>query len=66
MGTLVAPMGSATVAIPAANRWTERHAALVLPARLNIVECADDDGELEGAKGGGGEDQDAPAAPGGE
>ena len=37
MGTLVAPMGSATVAMPAAMRWMDRHAALVLPARLNIV-----------------------------
>lgn len=47
MGTLVAPMGSATEAIPAAIRWSDRHAWVVLPVRLNIVEDAD---ELEGEK----------------
>ena len=44
MGTLAAPIGSATVAMPAAARWTARHAVVVLPARLSIVE---DDDELE-------------------
>ena len=65
MGTLVAPMGSATVAMPAANRLAERNTALVLPARLNIVEDDADTDELEGVKGGG-EDQDVPAESGGE
>lgn len=65
MGTLVAPMGSATVAIPAANRCIERKAALVLLARLNIVE--DDVGvdELVEVKGEV-EDQDVPAESDGE
>ena len=49
MGTLVAPMGSATVAIPAAARWMDLHAFVVLPARLNIVVNVVDD-ELEGRK----------------
>ena len=36
MGTFVAPMGSAAVAIPAASRWSDRFAALVFVARLNM------------------------------
>ena len=58
-------MGSAAVAMPAANRFAERHAALVLPARLNIVEDDVDVDELKGVKGGV-EDQDVPAESGGE
>lgn len=50
MGTLVAPIGSATVAMPAANRWAARHACAVLPVRLNIVVDAADVDELEGRK----------------
>ena len=63
MGTFVAPMGSATVAIPAANRWSDLHACVVLPVRLNIVVDAADVDELEGRKREV-EDQDAPAASG--
>ena len=36
MGTFVAPMGSAAVAIPAASRWSDRLAALVFEARLSM------------------------------
>ena len=36
MGTLVAPIGSAAVAMPAASRWSDRLAALVLEARLSM------------------------------
>ncbi len=36
MGTLVAPMGSAAVAMPAASRWSDRLAALVFEARLSM------------------------------
>ena len=50
MGTFVAPIGSATVAIPAAIRWTAFHACAVLPVRLNIVVDAADVDELEGRK----------------
>ena len=57
MGTLVAPIGSATVAMPAAARWTARHAVVVLPARLSIVEDYDELVVKEG-------DQDVPAASG--
>lgn len=62
MGTLVAPIGSATVAMPAAMRWSDRHAVVVLPARLNIVEDDVDVDELVVGKGG--EDQDVPAESG--
>ena len=49
MGTLVAPMGSETVAMPAANRWRPLHAFVVFPERLNIVEDAVDvDGRAQG------------------
>jgi hypothetical protein len=63
MGTLVAPIGSATVAIPAAKRWSDLHAVVVLPVRLNIVGDVEDVDELEGRKREV-EDQDAPAASG--
>ena len=46
MGTLVAPIGSATVAIPAAMRWSDLHAVVVLPVRLNIVGDVEDVDEL--------------------
>lgn len=50
MGTFVLPMGSATVAIPAVNRWSDLHAVVVRPARLNIVGNVEDVDELEGEK----------------
>lgn len=52
MGTFVAPMGSATEAIPAAARWIDLHAFVVLPVRLNIVGDVEDVDELEGRKRG--------------
>ena len=52
MGTFVLPIGSATVAIPAAKRWSDRHAVVVRPARLNIVGNVVDVDELERRKRG--------------
>ena len=46
MGTFVAPIGSATVAMPAAMRWSDRHAVVVRPARLNIVGNVEDVDEI--------------------
>ena len=38
MGTFVAPMGSAAVAMPAASRWRDRVAVLEEDARLSMAE----------------------------
>lgn len=62
MGTLVLPIGSATVAIPAAIRWRPFQAVCVLPARLNIAAkvVEDDENDEENVV----EDQDATATSG--
>ena len=48
MGTFVAPMGSAAVAMPAASRWSDRRIAAVLEERLNIVVGDDERQRREG------------------